>query len=541
VRDAPLPPAREAGFSFGAIARSSLIGNNHSPRRRRISVMVMRSLVLVACLLTLNAGAGQVVGTRFVENFPWKGAHAASTGDHGRTVWWDADSWDVRGDSTWIALPGHGGNGHHVDIHRAASADPTDGRVANGHEAGGNGDPGIGIIHTDFQGIVSARLRNPMLIASDRPGVVTFYATRFLTTAHWWEIAITPAAGSVTGAEFTAVPSVGDPLADPLPPYTSGTPGPGHEPREDSINVIAAGFPDDPCSEGWKVRFGVKKHANGSAVDGVTRHGSIFDLMSTDPMELDALAHWRLEFRPERIALFLGREDGSWQPVDSFAVTVPWNEVFVHFIGVAYEADHHPVGACYRGLVREFAWRNITVEPVRYRSTIATPKEQAARAAGWMAYDLRDTQRFGPAIDGAPQPNAERYDEWSSHAYCSSPFANFVCPGPKEKVELQFEKPSGVPDRVQLVYDIRSVGGSGRAVLTLNGVRIGELPSAASVAAAVGQEWVHRSIALDPALLRNGVNELRIDLEGFVQMDRLQMELSYSDSPPPAKRRAARS
>ena len=499
-----------------------------------------RFFVVLSCLLAVNTFAGEVIGNRFVERFPWKGTHAATTGDHGRTVWWDADSWDVRGDSTWIALPGNGGNGHHVDIHRAASADPRDGRVAHGHEIGGNGDPGIGIMHTDFQGIVSARLRNPMLISAARPGVVTFYAPRFLTTAHWWEIAITPADGTVTGAEYTAVPSVNDPLADPIPPYTGGTPGPGHGPRESSINFIATGFPDDPCTQGWKIRFGVKSNVDGVGGDAVTRYGSIVDLMNTDPAEVNELVPWRLEFRPDRIVLSLGDEQGTWNVIDTYDVTIPWSEVHVHFIGVAYEADHHPIGACHRGLIRELAWRDITVEPVRYRATIATPKEQAARDAKWMAFDLRDTQRFGPPVEGAPQPNASRYDEWASHAYCSSPFANFVCAAPASRVDLQFENLQfTAPARVQFVYDIRSVGGPGRAVLSMNGVTIGELPPASSVPGAVGQEWVHRSIELDPALLRAGINDVRIDLEQFVQLDRLHVELSYGDGTQKAKRRAA--
>lgn len=498
-------------------------------------------IFILSTLIATTSFAGEVTGTRFIENFVWRGAHATTT-HHGRTVWWDADSWDVRGDSTWIALPGNGGNGFHTDIHRAASADPTDGRIENGHEIGGNGDPGIGIMHTDFQGIVSARLRNPMLISSLRPGVVTFYASRFLTTAHWWEIAITPVDGSVVGAEYTPVPSVEDPLADPLPPYTGGTPGPGHRPSEDAINFIATGFPDDPCAYGWKVRFGVKANIGGVGTDYVTRRTSIDELMSTDPSELHRLEHWRLELRSDRIDFFMQQAGGEWKLIDTYNVVIPWREVYVHFIGVAYEADHHPPGECNLGLVRELAWRNLTVEPVKYASTVASPKEQVAREARWMAFDLRDTQRFGPDVDGAPQPNPTRYNEWSSNVYCSSPFANFVCATPKNLVSLRFDKPSqlGPPTRAQFVYDIRNVGGAGRAVLSINGQKVGELPLASSVPAAVGQEWVHRSIDVDPTILRDTANDVRIDLEGFVQLDRLHMELSYATAPPVRRRVAAR-
>jgi hypothetical protein len=512
-------------------------------------------LVLLAAHLGIAAtSGGQEIS--FFEPFTWRGPHAATIaaqtpamigaspaashdcapaaafGAHATTVWWESDVWDVRGDTAFPAVSPPA-TGYHVDVHRAVSADPTDGREDNTvYAIGGDGSPGVAAMRMDFQGISSARLRNPMLISAARPGVVSFYATKFLTTAHWWEIAITPTA-TVAGAEQTAVPEVNDPLEGPLV-NASPTPGPGHRPALDSINLIGTGSSDVPCDNGWSTRFAVTKSIGGATADTFNPVASYAQLLQTDPAEIEELYLWRLEYRPDRIDLLADLDrNGTPEPLESFAVTIPWSEVHVHFMAVTYQADHHPQGACYLGSVREFVWRHLSVAPVKYERTLVFPKEfgttNLPRATGWLFYDLRDIQRFGPPVSGVAQANPAPFELWGSVLACSQ--AALYCPDPVSSYPIEVEIPAAGlagAERAQLIYDIRSPLGPGVAILKVNGVTVGTMPGKATVPGSAQSDWAHRSLDIPPGLLHAGVNQVEILMSGNVELDRLQIEISIA-------------
>ncbi|MEO6323781.1 MAG: hypothetical protein ABIT01_14175 [Thermoanaerobaculia bacterium] len=498
-------------------------------------------LFLLAVLCSAQRLFAQAAGNSFFEPFAWSGGHASTIRNgESTTVWWNPDAWDARVDTSYLSVSA-GFSGHHVDIHKALSADPTDAREDNTKfVVGGNGSPGLAAMRTDYHGISSARLRNPMLLSPTRPGVVTFYASRFLTSGHWWEIAITPTA-IVGGGEQTAVPSTVDGLEGPAAePPGGGTPGPGHRPALDSINVIASGYPDIPCDTGWFVRFAVTRSLGGVTTDVYNPVTDISQLLTTHPEEIEQLYLWRVEFRPGRIDLMADLDrNGMPELIESFAVNIPWSEVYVHFLAVTYQADHHPQAPCFLGSVREFVWRDISVAPVKYARTHAHPKElgtaNVPRDTGWLSFDLRDTQRFGPAINGIPQANPVAFDGWMSLLACN--VAAFYCPNPASalhrNVDIPVQSLYGLK-RVQLVYDIRSVFPAGVASLTINGHPVGVMPGHATVPGAGDSEWAHRSIDLDGSFLQAGANSVDIAMTSDVELDRLQLELDADTPPAPA-------
>ena len=454
----------------------------------------------------------------FNEPFAWDGDHAATIlGGTASTVWWNADAWDARSDTAHNPMNYDVTAGHYIDIQRGTN-DPNSGALDNALAIGGDGSPGVGIMHLDFEDIVSARLRNTMLISADNPGVVDFRTTNFVTTGHWWEIAIAPA-NVVTGAEFTAVPNPTE--------HFAGNPGSGHYPADDSINFVTVGESDVPCVSGWQVRLGVTK-----AMDHTARQEILGPVFPTDPSLKDQLYHWRLVYYPDHIEAHVDLDgDGTLETVNTFDVVIPWSEVNVYLMGVGYQAFKHPQAECNQGQTRDIPWRDVSISPVKYDRTTAYPKENGTtktpQDTGWISYDLRDSMRFG-VVNGIAQPNAGQYDRHTSLAFCSDAnvygcFSSRATPAKTLTFDLPAEDATGIA-RARLIYDTRYTG---TASLDVNGIPVGPMPGWSTVPAAVKEQWVQRSIDVPPGLFHAGENSITVHMADNVQMDRVQLEFGY--------------
>ena len=207
----------------------------------------------------------------FREYFVFKGNHAATINSGaGSTVWLNTDLWDARGDTASNNQEGVG-LGHYIDIQNSSLDLRDGGRENNKYEVSGDGSSGALVMHTDSNSIVSARLRNPIVISQTLPGVVEFRATKFVTTGHWWEIAITPT-NIVRGAESTAIST----QAKSQP--------------EDSINLTTIGSSDTPCDSAWNTLTRIEKSING------TKTSEIGTIMPKYLLEKDKLYEWRLDY-----------------------------------------------------------------------------------------------------------------------------------------------------------------------------------------------------------------------------------------------------
>lgn len=480
-------------------------------------------------------------GYEFREQFAWAGSHAATLGAGGTTVWWDESAWDVRGDSAYIAVtPIDAGitNRFHVDIHKAMTSDPRDGRLDNDDYAvGGDGSEGVGVMHLDYQDILDARLRNPLLISPSQPARVRFYASSFNTTGHWWELSITPA-NRVIGGEYTGVPGQGEAgLLEPWPGTTNRSPGPGHSPAEDSVNLVMFGASDVPCITGWQVRAAITRSVGGTTDQFVNPANTMADLMQSDPALAETLIHWEVEFRTDGVVLRADPdEDGSFELVEQWALAIPWSEVHLHLLGVAYQADHHPQEPCFLGHMRELRWRDVRAWPVKYAATDVFPRnigaQQIPTQTGWRAYDLRDIQRFGTPINGVPQPNATAYSVAHPGAWCND--AGYPCFRSDAQVNLSLAipaRPGFTLASARFIHDGRAAAGShARASVRLNGALIGQVTSPATVPGAESQAWVRSALSLPVAAI-SATNTVRLDLEAGFHIDRMEVELGYSAQP----------
>lgn len=510
--------------------------------------VIQVNMFLLMCFLTFFCYAGNVVETSegfvFTEDFIWQGNHAASIlNGASTTTWWDEASWDARGDTGHTAVSEQSAsinNRFHVDVHKANSNDPTDGQLSNTlFVVGGNGDSGVGVMHLDFQDILSARLRNPLLVSAQQPGVIEFYASAFVTTAHWWEVAISPAT-EIIGAEYSSVPGQGD-NGLPGPLVGSGAqPGPGHDSPLDSINVISFGATDVPCITGWRTRFGITKTDQGVTTHHVNQVAALSSLTQTDPADADKLEHWRLEVTPSSISLLLDAQDNNqFELVESWSLSVPWPEVYVHLMAVAYQADHHPQEPCYLGHIRELKWRDVKVWPVKYAKTDVYPKNQGVipvgRNEGWMSYDIRDIQRFGADVNNAPQPNLTAFATDHAGRYCND--AGYPCFGNVTTASLNLPVP---PDPAGLILaDAKVLADLKRGFaatewpvsVDVDALQVGAFIPA-NVSVGVGQgAWVRRGLDIPVAHLSPGSDQtVHFMLGENAYLDRIEVELLYDSS-----------
>lgn len=507
--------------------------------------MYRTASLVFAMFVAAPAWAGEVIagdgGYEFREQFAWSGNHAATLGAGGTTVWWDESAWDVRGDSAYIAvtpIDGSISNRFHVDVHKAQTGDPQDGRLDNQvYVVGGNASAGVGVMHLDYQDILDARLRNPLLITPERPARVRFYASSFNTTGHWWEISITPAS-RVIGGEYTGVPGQGEAaLIEPWPGTSARQPGPGHSPAEDSVNLVMFGASDVPCTTGWQVRAAVTRSVGGITQQHVNPASTLDELMPSDPGLAETLIHWEVEFRHDGVVLRSDPdEDGNFALVEQWSLSIPWSEVHLHLLGVAYQADHHPQAPCFLGHMRELRWRDLRAWPVKYAATDAFPKnagtQQIPTQTGWRAYDLRDIQRFGPPVNGVPQPNATEFSVAHPGAWCND--SGYPCFRNDTQVQLSV----AIPPRpglslaaARFVHDGRAANQNAAAALHLGNTLIGRFSSPSTVAGAESQAWVRSALDLPVQAIAPNT-EFRIDLDTGFHIDRMGVELGYQATTP---------
>ena len=91
------------------------------------------------------------------------------------------------------------------------------------------------------------------------------------------------------------------------------------------------GASDVPCTTGWQVRAAITRSTGGITQQFVNPVASQNALMPSDPSLAETLIHWEVEFRSDGVVLRADPdEDGSFDLVEQWALSIPWSEVHLH-------------------------------------------------------------------------------------------------------------------------------------------------------------------------------------------------------------------
>lgn len=487
------------------------------------------------------------------DTFDFFGNHAA-TSKSGKftTVWLDEDVWDAR---VSHSNTHNKGMGHHIDIHSAATRKGVDGALANDVNARGGvrGHAGVMVMHMDFQGIVSARLRNPLILpmsATDPPARIAFYAPLVVTTGHWWEIALTR---DIVGAEHTAVPSVRNNLPAASRDVGGITAGPGIDDPITSYNIIYAGASDLMCTYPY-ARVAVSTPMQKISAPARTRYDLIpLNSLHKTTTYSDVLMHVVITITHKDLQITFDYDDnGTTDYITTFAVTpqqqLNTNIAYVHLVGVAYQADHHPqVNQCNLGTERQLRWRDFSASPTRYARTTSTDKHLINQdTTGWRSYDMRDTMR-----EGGNNANTQRIgpqkNVLTTRGYCmrsvmwpcdkspKSPLLYFAIPDDAISGHIIYDVRTRVTDVYQRDYDFYFV---------IDGVHVFRPSAPQRIGTQWFDEFLHTSIALSSddistivsyhdmqSLSLDDMHTLQLVItRGVVEIDRISVELMYQES-----------
>ncbi len=175
--------------------------------------------------------------------------------------------------------------------------------------------------------------------------------------------------------------------------------------------------------------------------------------------------------------------------------------------------------------------------PVRYAATDIYPRNQGTETVGldegWLAYELRDIQRFGPPVNGAPQPNTEAFGTAHPGRYCND--AGFPCFSNDTAASLTLKVPTPAPglqlSRARVLADLKrgfSSTESPISVVLQGEGMIGSFEPAIDSPAVEPSSWVRRGIEAPVSGLPAGSDRsLNFSLGEGSYLDRIEVEFSY--------------